>query len=79
MPIAIVEQFAMYHCADISSCFDKNDRMGAVWIAVGKLKDEDDEVCLRELAVVMCGILTKPHSNAHSERILSTFKKNRTD
>ena len=73
----VVKQFAMYQCVDISICFDKNERMDAVWTAVGKLKDEDGEVYLREL--VMCRILTIPHSNAHCKRIFSTFQKNRTD
>ena len=54
-------------------------RMDAVWTAVGKLKAEDGEVYLRELAVVMFGILTIAHSNAHCERIIPTVRKNRTD
>ena len=58
----------MYQCADISSCSDKNERMDAQRIAVSKLKDEDGEVYLKALAIVMCGILTIPHSNAHCER-----------
>ena len=69
----------MYQIADISSCFDKNEKMDAVWTAFDKLKDEDGEVYLRELAVVLCGILTIPHSNAHYERIFSTVWKNRTE
>ena len=56
----------MYQCAD------KNEKMDAVWTAVGELKDEDGEVYLRELGVVVCGILTIPHSNAPCERMFST-------
>ena len=68
----VVKHFATYQIADISSCFDKNEKMDAVWTAFDKLKDEDGEVYLRELAVVLCGILTIPHSNAHYERMFST-------
>ena len=49
----VVEQFATFQCVDISSCFDKNERMDAVWTAVGKLKDNVGEVYLGQLAVVM--------------------------
>lgn len=74
----VLEQFALYQSTDISSC-TKSERMDEVWLNIGNLKDESRELFLFELSVVMRGILTIPHSNAHCERIFSTVRKNRTE
>lgn len=76
----ILRQFAAYQSwneSDINRCM--SDRMDTTWVAIGNTRDENDELCFKELSVVMCGILTIPHSSAHCERVFSCVRKNRTD
>ena len=77
----VVEQFSLYQSTDISGCVgaSEDQRIDEIWNKISKLKDEEGKTFLYELSVVMRGILTIPHSNAHCERIFSTVRKNRTD
>lgn len=66
---AVVEQFSLFQCTNISSCItDAPQRMDEIWAKVGSQKDETDEPFLYELclSVVMRGILTIPHSTCNS-------------
>ena len=57
----------------------KADRIDMTWVKISQIKDGEDEYCFRNLAKVMLGILTIPHSNASCERIFSCVRKNKTD
>jgi hypothetical protein len=68
-------EFANYQSLDVV----KKERVDTTWVAIGKLKDAAGEPIFRNLAAVMLGILTIPHSNASCERIFSCVRKNKTD
>lgn len=53
--------------------------MDKLWVAIGNMKDSEHEYRFRNLAHVMIGILTIPHSNASCERVFSIVRKNKTD
>ena len=68
----LIEQFVSYQSADVQNCYQT--RMDETWMCIVKHYPE-----YRDLAQVMCSILTIPHSSSHCERIFSTVRKNRTD
>ena len=57
---------------DVASCI--GDRIDKTWNSIGKLEDGQ----LRELSLVMRGIMTVPHGSAHCEQVFSRVIKNRT-
>eukprot|EP00745_Piridium_sociabile_P015859 TRINITY_DN23683_c0_g2_i1.p1 TRINITY_DN23683_c0_g2~~TRINITY_DN23683_c0_g2_i1.p1 ORF type:complete len:488 (+),score=133.55 TRINITY_DN23683_c0_g2_i1:473-1936(+) len=71
----ITEQFSSYQERDLSSCVA--DRIDKTWENIGCLVQEQER-SLKELSMVMRGILTIPHSSAHCERVFSCVRKNRT-
>lgn len=62
----MLAQFNEYISDNVSAY--KQERMDATWTAIGKHVDETGEAVYKDLAHVMLGILTIPHSSAHCER-----------
>ncbi|XP_021346237.1 uncharacterized protein LOC110445779 [Mizuhopecten yessoensis] len=75
----LLEQFTLYQCTNVSSCTNEQTRMDSIWSMIGKMRDEEGKLMFSELSVVMCGILTIPHSSAHCKRVFSCVRKNRTE
>ena len=73
-----MEQFSDYQSTDVSSSIEDTNRMDESWMAIGKISRDNCQP-FKELSVVMCGILTIPHSSAHCERVFSCVRKNRTE
>ena len=74
---SLLEEFCLYQCADVSDCMDA--RMDHTWNKIGRRVDAEGVVPFRDVADVMLGILTIPHSRAHCERVFSFVRKNKTD
>ena len=74
---SLLEEFCLYQCADVSDCMDA--RMDHTWNNIGRRVDAEGVVAFRDVADVMLGILTIPHSSAHCERVFSCVRKNKTD
>ena len=53
--------------------------MDVQWMKIREIKDAVGVHCFKNLAKVMLGILSIPHSNAACERIFSCVRKNKTD
>ena len=52
---------------------------GQNWFSIAEMKHEDtDSLMFEDLANVMLGLLTIPHSSAQCERVFSCVRKNRT-
>lgn len=69
----VMRQFAELQAEDLDPSITSLERMDEKWAAVGRIES------YKELAAVMGGILTIPHSSAHCERVFSCVRKNRTD
>jgi hypothetical protein len=75
----ILEDLAMFESESKEIVFDATKRVDEVWTEIGCRKGAAGEETYKNLAHVMKGILTIPHSSAHCERIFSCVRKNRTE
>ena len=53
--------------------------MDCTWNKIGRRVDSEGVVPFRDVADVMLGILTIPHSSSYCERVFSCVHKNKTD
>ena len=72
----IASEFALYQAHDVA--FSDNLTIDKAWVEIGKIKDEAQVSLFSNLAKVVLGILSIPHSNACCERIFSMVRKNKT-
>ena len=74
---SLLEKFSFYQCTDIA------DYMAAImdhtWKNIGHKIYHNGELPFSDVSDVMLGILTIPRSSAHSERVFTCVRKNKTD
>lgn len=73
-------QFLHYQVDSLPATVLEAERLDVAWHLLGQLKEcRSDMPKYHHLAKVMLGILVIPHSNADSERIFSSVRKNQTE
>ena len=78
----VSEEFMEYQVEDLTSVLGpgwEEEDINKTWVKIRELKDEVGNPRFKNLASVMLGILTIPHSNAACERVFSCVRKNKTE
>ena len=71
---AVLEQFSAYQITNTEDCYQEGDHVDRFWTEVAR-----KHPTLQDLAEVMKGVLTIPHSSAACERIFSMVRKTCTE
>ncbi|XP_064635757.1 uncharacterized protein LOC135492941 [Lineus longissimus] len=71
-------EFAEYQSESEIPVAEGIDDIDKKWVQIGKMEDGGGVPMFKNLAHVILGILTIPHSNAQCERVFSSVRQNKT-
>lgn len=73
------QEFALYQCEGFPVDIISEARMDVSWWKISNVKNESGQLKFKFLPKIMLALLTVPHSNAYTERIFSSVRRNHTE